>query len=149
MFEIRVPKIEILKIKPKIPNPMCNPSYENVGRGWWRASQTTRDGVKRLLILLHTEKSCRILLNQTEIRLYLSFSDYLRTKRTFVWFQINRKMVNTIWCWLNEPESWVDLFVRAHSTTILIFFVKKTTKTILINTYNRYHSVREIFQVLM
>ena len=38
-----------------------------------------------------------ILLNQTEIRLYLPFSDWLGAKRTSVWFQINRKMVNTIW----------------------------------------------------
>ena len=38
-----------------------------------------------------------ILLNQTEIRLYLSFSNWFGTKRTSVWFQINQKMVNTIW----------------------------------------------------
>ena len=39
----------------------------------------------------------QILLNQTEIRLYLPLSDWLGTKRTSVWFQINRKMVNTSW----------------------------------------------------
>ena len=39
----------------------------------------------------------QILLNQTEIRLYLPFSDWYGTKRTSVWFQINLKMVNTIW----------------------------------------------------
>ena len=38
-----------------------------------------------------------ILLNQTEIRLYLPFPDRFWTKRWSVWFQINRKMVNTIW----------------------------------------------------
>ena len=54
-----------------------------------------------------------ILLNQTEIWFYLQFSDSFGTKRTFFWFlplcdyfgtkrtsvcfQINRKMVNTIW----------------------------------------------------
>ena len=38
-----------------------------------------------------------ILLNQTEIRLYLPFSDWFGTKLTSVWFQINRNMVNTIW----------------------------------------------------
>ena len=38
-----------------------------------------------------------ILLNQTEIRLYLPFSDWFWTKRTSVWFQINRKIVSTIW----------------------------------------------------
>ena len=39
----------------------------------------------------------KILLNQTEIRLYLPFSEWFGTKRTAVWFQLNRKMVNTIW----------------------------------------------------
>ena len=38
-----------------------------------------------------------ILLNQTEIRLYLPFSDWFGTKQTYVWFQINRRMINTIW----------------------------------------------------
>jgi len=37
-----------------------------------------------------------ILLNQTEIRLYLPFFDWFGTKRTSVWFHINQKMVNTI-----------------------------------------------------
>ena len=38
-----------------------------------------------------------ILLNQTKIRLYLPRSDWFGTNRTSVWFQINRKMVNTLW----------------------------------------------------
>ena len=38
-----------------------------------------------------------ILLNQTEIRLYSPFSDWFRTKRMSVWFQIKQKIVNTIW----------------------------------------------------
>ena len=39
-----------------------------------------------------------ILSNQPEIRLYLPFSVWFGTKRTVsVWFQINRKIVNTIW----------------------------------------------------
>ena len=44
---------------------------------------------------LHTDKSFLILLNQTEIRLCLPFSDWFKTKRTFVWFQINRKIIYT------------------------------------------------------
>ena len=36
------------------------------------------------------------LLNQTEIRLYLPYTDSFGTKRTSVWFKIIRKMVNTI-----------------------------------------------------
>ena len=39
-----------------------------------------------------------ILLNQTKIRLYLPYSDWFRIKRTVsVWFQINLKMVNSVW----------------------------------------------------
>ena len=37
------------------------------------------------------------LLNQPEIRLYLLFSDWFRSKRKSVWIQISREMVNTIW----------------------------------------------------
>ena len=37
------------------------------------------------------------LLYQPEIRLYLPCSDGFGSKRTFVWIQINRKIVNTIW----------------------------------------------------
>ena len=39
----------------------------------------------------------KILLNQTEIRLYFPFFDWLGTKRTSVYLQMNRKMVYTIW----------------------------------------------------
>ena len=45
----------------------------------------------------HREIIFQILLNNTDIRLYLPFSDWFETKRTSVWFQINRKMVNIIW----------------------------------------------------
>ena len=37
-----------------------------------------------------------ILLNQTQIRMYLPYSDIFVTKQTLVWFQINCKFVNTI-----------------------------------------------------
>ena len=46
---------------------------------------------------LHTENFFEILLNQPKIRLYLTFSDLFGTKQTLVWFQINWKLVNTIW----------------------------------------------------
>ena len=51
-----------------------------------------------------------ILLNQTEIKLYLPFSDWFGTKRTSVWFQINRKMVNTIWFRLELMRFRKDFF---------------------------------------
>ena len=52
-----------------------------------------------------------ILLSQTEIRLYLPFSDWFGTKWTSVWFQINRKMVNTIWFWFDLLRFRKDSFV--------------------------------------
>ena len=53
-------------------------------------------------ILFHRSKYTQrnhfeILLNQTNIRLYLPFSDWFGTKRMSVWFVSNRKMINTIW----------------------------------------------------
>ena len=41
-------------------------------------------------LVLHTEKSFQIFSNQNEIRLYLPISDWFGTKRTSVWYQINR-----------------------------------------------------------
>ena len=47
---------------------------------------------------LHTQGNLFvILLNQTEIRMYLPYSDWFGTKRRSVRLQINQKMVNTIW----------------------------------------------------
>ena len=42
-----------------------------------------------------------ILLNEHEISLYLLFSDWLGSKQNSVWTQINWKMVNTIWFWVD------------------------------------------------
>ena len=42
----------------------------------------------------HTQYTKR---NLSKIRLYLPFFDWFGNKRTSVWIQINRKMVNTIW----------------------------------------------------
>jgi len=44
------------------------------------------------VIITHRE----ILSNQTEIKLYIPFSDWFENKWTSVWFKINRKMVNSI-----------------------------------------------------
>ena len=52
---------------------------------------------KLVLFFLHSQRIFyEILLNRTEIRLYLPFPDWFGTKRTSVWFKINLKMVNTI-----------------------------------------------------
>ena len=58
---------------------------------------------RKYIISPHTNtqrKLFEILLNQPEIRLYLPFYDWFRSKWTSVSFQINRKMVNTIWFWV-------------------------------------------------
>ena len=59
----------------------------------------------------------KILSNQTEIRLYLPFSYWFRTKQTSVWFQINRKMVNTIWFLFGLMRFRNDFSVCAGKTT--------------------------------
>ena len=49
-----------------------------------------------------------VLINQTKIRFYLAFSNWFGTKRTSVRFQINRKLVNTIWFRFDVIEFWKD-----------------------------------------
>ena len=56
------------------------------------SSQSAGENVSIYYNCTHRE----ILLNQTEIRLYLPCTDRFETKRTSVWFQINRRMVHTI-----------------------------------------------------
>ena len=47
--------------------------------------------------LKYTQRNLfEILLNKPKISVYLLFSDRSRTKRTSVWFEINRKMVYAI-----------------------------------------------------
>ena len=55
-----------------------------------------------------------ILLNQTDIRLYLPFSDWFESKRTSVWIQMNRKMVNTIWFRVDLIRFRKDFSVCSH-----------------------------------
>ena len=55
------------------------------------------------------------LLNQPEIRLYLPFPDWFGSKRTSVWIQINRNMVNTIWFQVNLIRLRKNVSVCNHS----------------------------------
>ena len=69
---------------------------------WWtqRSPNSVFYGdASRSLSGLHAEKYLLhlVMLNQTDIWLYSPFSDWFGTKWKSVWFQINRKMVNTIW----------------------------------------------------
>ena len=76
----------------------------------------------------------KILVKSTGIRLYLPFSDWFWTKRNSVWFQIKRKMVNTIWFRLIRQESQVDFSACKVTETqrkiivwlIFILFLDKT-----------------------
>ena len=52
-----------------------------------------------------------ILLNQPENRLNLSSSDWFISNRTFVWIQINGKMVYTIWFRFDLISIWKDFSV--------------------------------------
>ena len=62
-----------------------------------------------------------ILLNQPEIRLYLPFSDWFGSKRTSVWIQINRKMVNTIWFRVDLTRCKKYFSVCVYKNTLLLF----------------------------
>ena len=72
----------------------------------------------KVIWALRTQKNLsEILLNRTEIRLYLPFPDWFGTKRTLsVWCQINEKMVNTIWFWFNLIRIWNDFSVCSFSS---------------------------------
>ena len=44
---------------------------------------------------------------QTEIKMYLPFSDWFGTKQTSSWFQINGKIINTIWFRFDKRFLWL------------------------------------------
>ena len=58
--------------------------------------------LRKVPLNIYTQRNIfQILLNQLQIRLYLPFSAWFGSKRTSVWIQINRKMVYTIWFWVD------------------------------------------------
>ena len=64
-----------------------------IGSPWCREAR-----VPTLEVCSYPERNLsEILIDQTEIILYLPFSDWFGTEWVTVWFRINRKMVNTIW----------------------------------------------------
>ena len=66
--------------------------------------------------------------NQPEIRLYLPFSIWFGTKRTSVWFQINRKMVNTFWFRFDFVVFHMNLFFQSRPRLKKWFNWKKNYK---------------------
>ena len=73
---------------------------------------------RNMQILAYTQENLfDVLLKQTEIRLYLPCTDWFGTKRTSVWFQINRKMVNTIWFWFDPIRFCKDISVSEKKTS--------------------------------
>ena len=88
-----------LNVKQNIPLLfiICEPSFWRILEILW-VKRNTCKMLGRKYIKYCTQRSLfEILLNQTEIRLYLPCTNWFGTKRTSVWFQINKIMVNTIW----------------------------------------------------
>ena len=76
--------------------------------GGWITNEPTRLNV-------HTRKSfLKPFLNQPGIMLYLPCSGWFGSKRMSVWFQINRKMVNTIWFRVDLMRFRKDFSVCSH-----------------------------------
>ena len=99
---------------------------------WCRETPVSRIAAVFAVWCTHTE----ILSNQTEIRLYLPFSDRFGSKRTSVWIQINRKMMNTIWFRVDF------LRFRKNSSVCNILNMKSRRmmngKNFILNNYSRY-----------
>ena len=83
---------------------------------------------KACVIILIGSAHREILLNQTEIRLYLQFSDWLETKRTYVWFQINWKMINTIW-FLFDLIRFLCVYIPTDKNCFVLKFNKITVSS--------------------
>ena len=60
---------------------------------------------------VHAEKYFLNLIKSNRNQIYFPFPDWFRTKRTSVWFQINQKMVYTIWFWVDLIRFRKDLSV--------------------------------------
>jgi len=73
------------------PDPIQSTKHRKFGKQKNAICEMNHD--KHNLSATHRD----ILLNQSEIRLYLPFPDWFGYKGKSVWFQINQKMVNTIW----------------------------------------------------
>ena len=87
---------------------------------------------------LYTQRNLsKILLNQTEIRLYLPISTWFRTKRTSDWFQINCKMVNIIWFQFD--------FIRSHK----YFSVCRVSRTAICEALIAGHGEKTILQKMI
>ena len=61
----------------------------------WTARITVRINICKSWI--HTEKYFQNFIKLNRNQIVFTISDHFKTKRTSVWFQINRIMVNTIW----------------------------------------------------
>ena len=78
--------------------------FLKLARQQWRCSGEFLNRGEKLEMTYTQRYLFELLLNQTDIRLYSSFSNWFGTRRTSVWFKINRKMLNTIWFpeWFNK-----------------------------------------------
>ena len=77
-------------------------------------------------VRVYTQRNLfEILLNKTGIRLYLPYLDWFGTKRTSVWFKINRKMVNTIWFQVDLIRFQKDFSVCTHLSQCLCWWWRR------------------------
>ena len=86
----------------------------------------------RVYILQYTHTNLfLIFLNQPKIRLYLRISDWFGTKQTSIWFQINQKMVNTIWFRIDLIRLRKDFSVCSCRCLMLqrVYFIEILTQT--------------------
>ena len=89
------------------------------GRGFFCAAIPMTNWNSKISFLeQRTEKVTGILRHQTEIRVYLPFSDWFRIELTSVWFKINRKMINTIWFRFDDTRFGNGFSVWMHSEEI-------------------------------
>ena len=123
--------------QPMIIIPVCWLDRNFFGEFFF-LSQNEKEENMRILHRNSTQRE--IYYNQTEIRLFLLFSDLLGTKRTSVCFQINRKMVYTIWfrfdlIWFLNNFSVCTNFVQlsANSSALLCFRLYRKTNIRTIN----------------
>ena len=78
-------------------NGFCNQLHLKLRRVLRRI--TSKTTFRNIFFTLYTQRNIfGILLNQPEIKSHSPFSDWIGTKRKSVWFQVNRKVIITIWC---------------------------------------------------
>ena len=96
-----------------------------MGHPWCRETPVSQTAVRLIVVAFQSGTKINlfeILSNQTEIRLYLSFSDCFGTKRASVRFQITPKLVNTTWFQFDLIRLGKDFLVRVRQWRVNLFY---------------------------